>query len=53
MNNLGKRFIFGITKSKRIKSVFINDYIFASNFVEDKKVLDAACGCGFGSFPSA
>jgi len=46
----GQRFVFKATKSNRIKFDTINRYIFASTFVADKKVLDAACGSGFGSF---
>lgn len=46
----GKRFVFGMTKSSRIKAITINSYIFASHYTQDKTVLDAACGSGFGTF---
>src|SRR3989338_3859239 len=45
-----KRFVLGMTQSQRIKAVTYNGYIFASRYVNHKKVLDAACGSGFGSF---
>lgn len=44
----GQRFEFD--QSPRIKFDTFIRYIFASNYVANKKVLDAACGIGFGTF---
>ena len=41
---------FRLLKSNRIKADTFARYLFASNFVADKVVLDAACGSGFGTF---
>src|SRR3989344_4989982 len=46
----GQRFVFNLIKSNRIKADTFARYLFASNFVADKVVLDAACGSGFGTF---
>lgn len=48
--NNGQRFIFGAIKSNRIKFDTFTRYIFTSTYTRDKIVLDAACGCGFGTF---
>ncbi len=49
MKFTGERFLFG-GSSNRTKIDALVKYIFASFFVRDKKVLDIACGSGFGSF---
>jgi len=46
----GQRFVFKLVKSKRVKADTFCRYLFASDFVADKIVLDAACGSGFGTF---
>jgi len=46
----GQRFVFNLIKSDRIKYDTFTRYLFASNFVSGKIVLDAACGSGFGTF---
>src|SRR3989339_2196620 len=46
----GQRFVFKAIKSNRIKADTLTRYVFASTFVNDKVVLDAACGSGFGTF---
>ena len=48
--NNQKRFVFKSTESKRVKFDTFTRYIFASTYVKDKTVLDAACGSGFGTF---
>jgi len=49
MKFTGERFLLG-GSSNRTKVDAIVKYIFASFFVQDKTVLDIACGSGFGTF---
>ena len=44
----GERIIIGVTDKALVK-LHIDRYEFASKFVKDKKVLDIACGTGYGS----
>ncbi len=46
----GRRFVLGQTLSSRLESDFFNLYAWFLRFVSGKKVLDAACGSGLGSF---
>lgn len=46
----GQQFIFKVIPSNRVKADTISRYLFASDFIRDKLVLDAACGSGFGTF---
>lgn len=45
-----RRFVAGITTKSRLELDFFNLYGWLLQHVEDKKVLDAACGSGLGSF---
>lgn len=45
-----RRFVAGITTKSRLELDFFNLYGWLLQYVEDKKVLDAACGSGLGSF---
>ena len=45
-----RRFVVGITTKSRLELVFFNLYGWLLQYVEGKKVLDAACGSGLGSF---
>ena len=44
----GERCILGVT-NEILSKYHIDRYVFASKFVDDKKVLDIACGTGYGS----
>lgn len=46
----GRRFIPGITTSSRLELDFFNLYAWLLHYVENKLVLDIACGSGLGSF---
>jgi len=46
----GERFIPNIPELKHLYQEHIIRYQFASQFVREKKVLDAGCGTGYGSF---
>ena len=48
INFTGERFIPG-KSSKKIEEDHLSRYDFASKFVKDKRVLDIACGVGYGS----
>ncbi len=48
MDFTGERLVPG-KADLELETEHINRYIFANNFVKDKKVLDAACGTGYGS----
>lgn len=45
-----RRFVAGITTKSRLELDFFNLYGWLLQYVENKKVLDAACGSGLGSF---
>ncbi|MEK7603497.1 MAG: class I SAM-dependent methyltransferase [Patescibacteria group bacterium] len=45
-----RRFVAGITTKSRLELDFFNLYGWLLQYVEGKKVLDAACGSGLGSF---
>jgi len=49
MKFTGERFLFG-GSSNRTKIDSLVKYIFASFFTRNKRILDIACGSGFGSF---
>lgn len=44
----GERFVPG-NSGRRIEADHIERYLFATAYVKDKKVLDIACGVGYGS----
>jgi len=48
MEFTGEQLILGMT-SKRVMNDHLARYRFASSFVKGKKVLDAACGSGYGT----
>src|SRR3989344_4495297 len=45
----GEQFIPGKT-SKRMEEDFLARYYFAFRFAKDKKILDIACGAGYGPY---
>lgn len=45
-----RRFVAGITTKSRLELDFFNLYGWLLQHIEGKKVLDAACGSGLGSF---
>lgn len=49
MKFTGERFLLG-GSSNRTKADAVVKYLFASFFTREKKVLDIACGSGFGTF---
>lgn len=49
MEYTGERYVPNIVKSMVITLEHWHRYIMASNFVKGKKVLDVACGTGYGS----
>jgi len=44
----GERWVSGFTR-KKTNMAHVTRYMFASQYVKDKKVLDIACGSGGGS----
>lgn len=44
----GERFVLG-NSGRRIEADHLERYLFASYYVKDNKVLDIACGVGYGS----
>lgn len=48
MNFTGERFVPGLT-SERIEADHFQRYRFAASFVRERRVLDIACGAGYGS----